>query len=218
MNPPQSPATGAPAAASVTVTSIVLGSFLIAHAAVGQDEPRVVVDVAECVSIVADHERFACYERRVAESTRSEAERDNSVPESNAAAIDAEPKSPPLVPPPNPASLDLPEPQSLDERRSARAAERVQAQEERAQRRATRDEASEAEETGFTSSITQLRETVPNAWLVALDNGEVWEQIDPKPYRLREGMQVRVYASSWGSSHRLTAPELNGFIRVRQRR
>lgn len=217
MKPAQPHATGAPAATSVTVASIVLG-FLIAHAAVGQDGASVVVDLGECVNIVVDHERFACYERRVAESTRSEPERDNRVSESNAAAIDAEPESRPLAPAPNPVSLDLPEPRSLDERRSARAAERVQAQEERAQRKATRDEPAEAEELGFIASITQLRETVPNAWLVALDNGEVWEQIDPKPYRLREGMQVRIYASSWGSSYRLTALDLNGFIRVRQRR
>jgi hypothetical protein len=182
--------TEASAAAAVAVPSIVLGSFLIAHAAVGQGGASVVVDVAECVSIVADDERFACYERRVAEST----------------------------PPTSGASLDPPETGTLEERRSARDAERLQAREERAQRKATREDSPGAEETGFTSSITQLRETVPNAWLVALDNGEVWEQTDPKPYRLREGMQVRIYASAWGSSYRLTAPELNGFIRVRQKR
>jgi hypothetical protein len=155
-----------------------------------------------------DHERFACYERRVAESSRSD----------SSAAVDSEPELHSQASSPSPAPLDLPEPQSLEERRSARAAERVQAKDERAQRKATRDESPEAEDPGFISSITQLRETVPNAWLVALDNGEVWEQIDPKPYRLREGMQVRIYASAWGSSHRLTAPDLNGFIRVRQRR
>lgn len=216
MKPAQPHAIGVPAAASVTVTSIVLGSLLLAHAAVGQDGASVVVDLGECVNIVVDHERFACYERRVAESTRSEPERETSVPGSDSAAIDAAPESRP--PAPLPASLDPPEPAGLEERRSARAAERVQAQEERAQRKATRDESPEAEEQGFISSIAQLRETVPNAWLVALDNGEVWEQIDPKPYRLKEGMQVRIYASSWGSSHRLTALDLNGFIRVRQRR
>jgi hypothetical protein len=218
MKPAQPRATGTPATASVTVTSVLVGSLLIAQAAVGQDGASVVVDLGECVKLVVDHERFACYERRVAESTRSETERDKNVPESNSAEIGAAPESRSPAPLPSAAPLDLPEPQSLEERRSARAAERVQANEERAQRKATRDEPSEAEDPGFISSITQLRETVPNAWLVALDNGEVWEQIDPKPYRLREGMQVRIYASTWGSSHRLTAPDLNGFIRVRQRR
>jgi hypothetical protein len=197
-----------PAAAAVTVTSVVLGGLLLAHAAVGQDGASVVVDLSECVNIVVDHERFACYERRVAESSRSD----------SSAAVDADAESRSQASSPSPAPLDLPEPQSLEERRSARAAERVQANEERAQRKAARDESPEAEEAGFISSVTQLRETVPNAWLVALDNGEVWEQVDPKPYRLREGMQVRIYRSTWGSSYRLTAPDLNGFIRVRQRR
>ena len=213
----QPPVPGAPAAAAVAVASIVLGSVLIAHAAAAQDGASVVVDVAECVSIVADDERFACYERRVAESTRRETERETSVPESNSAAIDAAPESRSPTALPSAAALDPPETGSLEERRNARDAERLQAQEERAQRRATRDESVGAEETGFTASIAQLRETVPNAWLVALDNGEVWEQVDPKPYRLKEGMQVRIYASGWGSSYRLTTPELNGFIRVRQK-
>ena len=215
MKPARPRVTGAPAAAA---RAVILGGLLIAHAAVGQDGASVVVDVAECVSIVADDERFACYERRVAESSRREAGRETSVPESNSAAIDAAPESHSPAPLPNGASLDPPEAGSLEERRSARDAERLQAKEERAQRKAARDEAPEAEETGFTASIAQLRETVPNAWLVALDNGEVWEQVDPKPYRLQEGMQVRIYASSWGSSYRLTTPELNGFIRVRQKR
>jgi hypothetical protein len=210
-------ATGAPAAATVTATSVVLVSLLLAQAAAGQNGASVVVDVAECVNIAADDERFACYERRVAESTQREQEREEEAPERQSAAIGAESEPGALAPPPSPASLDQPAPQSLEERRSARAAERVQAKEERAQRQATRDEPPEAEDGGVISSIVQLRETVPNAWLVALDNGEVWEQIDPKPYRLKEGMKVRVYASSWGSSYRLTALDLNGFIRVRQR-
>lgn len=193
MKPAKPHATGAPVASAVTATSVVLVSLLLAHAAVGQNRASVVVDLTECVDIVVDHERFACYERRVAESTQRQPQRET------------------------PALLDPPEPQSLEERRSARAAERVEAKEERAQRNATRDELLEAEELGFVASIAELRETVPNAWLVALDNGEVWEQIDPKPYRLKEGMQVRIYASSWGSSYRLTALDLNGFIRVRQR-
>jgi hypothetical protein len=217
MKPGQSRETGAPAVGAVTVTSIVLGSLLLAQAAVGQNGASVVVDLAECVDIVVDHERFACYERRVAESTQREQAREENVPGSNSAAIDAAPASQSPAPLPSAASLDPPATESLEERRSARDAERLQAKEERAQRKAARDEPPEGEEPGFISSITQLRETVPNAWLVALDNGEVWEQIDPKPYRLKEGMQVRIYASNWGSSYRLTAPDLNGFIRVRQR-
>jgi hypothetical protein len=64
------------------VTSVVLGGLLLAHAAVGQDGASVVVDLSECVNIVVDHERFACYERRVAESSRSD----------SSAAVDAEPE------------------------------------------------------------------------------------------------------------------------------
>ena len=96
MKPAKPHATGAPVASAVTATSVVLVSLLLAHAAVGQNRASVVVDLTECVDIVVDHERFACYERRVAESTQRQPQRET------------------------PALLDPPEPQSLEERRSAR--------------------------------------------------------------------------------------------------
>ena len=61
--------------------------------------------------------------------------------------------------------------------------------------------------------IAELRETVPNAYLITLDNGQVWRQTVPKPYGLQAGHPVRIYYSRW-RSYRLTNETLKGFIQV----
>jgi hypothetical protein len=61
--------------------------------------------------------------------------------------------------------------------------------------------------------IAELRETVPNAYLVTLDNGQVWRQTVPKQYPLQAGHPVRIYYSRW-RSYRLTNDTLKGFIQV----
>jgi hypothetical protein len=61
--------------------------------------------------------------------------------------------------------------------------------------------------------VTDLRETVPNAYLITLDNGQVWRQTVPKTYALREGSPVRIYYSRW-RAYRLTNDQLKGFIQV----
>lgn len=61
--------------------------------------------------------------------------------------------------------------------------------------------------------VTALRETVPNSWLITLDNGQVWRQTVPKNYELRQGSPVRIYYSRW-RAYRLTNDTLKGFIQV----
>jgi len=61
--------------------------------------------------------------------------------------------------------------------------------------------------------ITDLRETVPHAYVITLDNGQVWRQTVPKMYGLREGIPVRIYYSRW-RAYRLTNEQLKSFIQV----
>ena len=65
--------------------------------------------------------------------------------------------------------------------------------------------------------MTALRETVPNAYLITLDNGQVWRQTVPQYYPLRPGSDVRIYYSRW-RAYRLTSPERNGYIQVERAR
>jgi L-alanine-DL-glutamate epimerase-like enolase superfamily enzyme len=61
--------------------------------------------------------------------------------------------------------------------------------------------------------ITELRETVPNSYVITLDNGQVWRQTVPKLYPMRPGHPVRVYYSKW-NTYRLTSEPLKSFIQV----
>ncbi len=63
-------------------------------------------------------------------------------------------------------------------------------------------------------TIAELRERVPGQWQITLTSGQIWNQINSKTYRLREGMQVRIYLSPFGGTFRLSATNMNGFIQV----
>ena len=75
--------------------------------------------------------------------------------------------------------------------------------------RAERREAGE-----IVAKITAVREVEPDAYLITLDNGQIWRQNAPKPYLLRIGAEVRIRPSTWGSSYRLTDPDVGNFIQV----
>jgi hypothetical protein len=81
------------------------------------------------------------------------------------------------------------------------------------QRRAdARDEADEAVE--IFGTIASLRETVPNSYLITLEDGQVWRQMRPKWYPMRPGQKVRIYPGRLGTAYRLTAGNLNSFVQV----
>lgn len=80
---------------------------------------------------------------------------------------------------------------------------------------ATRDA---AEPPDIIARVAELRETLPNSYLITLDNGQVWRQMRPKRYPLQPGYKVRIYPTVWGSSYRLAAEELNSFIQVERAR
>ena len=61
--------------------------------------------------------------------------------------------------------------------------------------------------------VAELRETVPNAYVITLDNGQVWRQTVPKAYGLRPGDEVRIYYSKW-RTYRLTNERLRSFIQI----
>jgi len=64
------------------------------------------------------------------------------------------------------------------------------------------------------AKVAETRETVPNAYLITLDNGQVWRQTQPKyGYVLRPGYDVRIYATKI-RSFRLASRQLPGYIQV----
>ena len=76
---------------------------------------------------------------------------------------------------------------------------------------------SDAPPADIIAKVAELRETVPNSYLITLDNGQVWRQTVPQYYPLRPGSDVRIYYSRW-RAYRLTSPALNGYIQVERAR
>lgn len=64
------------------------------------------------------------------------------------------------------------------------------------------------------AKIAAIREFEPDAYLITLDNGQTWRQSAPKRYLLRIGAEVHLRPSSWGSSYRLTDPDVGNYIQV----
>jgi hypothetical protein len=78
----------------------------------------------------------------------------------------------------------------------------------------TLDAPSPADRPEIVGTIAGLRETVPNAYLITLENGQVWRQMRPKAYPLRAGDAVRIYPTNWGPAYRLTVEGIGSFIQV----
>ena len=68
----------------------------------------------------------------------------------------------------------------------------------------------------FFGTIVEMREYLPSAYIIRLDNGQIWEQTEPKRYSLRPGLEVRIYSTRWGSRYRLTGLDSGGHIQVRR--
>jgi hypothetical protein len=64
------------------------------------------------------------------------------------------------------------------------------------------------------STISKLKEIVPGRYLITLENGQVWRQMVGARYQLRVGHHVRIYPTGWGTSFRLSAEGVKGFIQV----
>jgi hypothetical protein len=74
----------------------------------------------------------------------------------------------------------------------------------------------EAEGTEYFGTITAIRERLPNAYVITLDNGQVWQQVQPEAYPLRPGLDVRIYPTDWGNSYRLIGAGTGRHIQVRR--
>jgi hypothetical protein len=68
----------------------------------------------------------------------------------------------------------------------------------------------------YFGTIVEMREYLPSAYVIRLDNGQIWEQTEPKRYPLRPGLAVRIYPTRWGSRYRLTGVGSGGHIQVRR--
>jgi hypothetical protein len=202
------------AAAAATLLA-ANGVILTGHA---QPAEGVLVDVEACLVLETRAELLACYEERVNEALRARESRSGSGPG------DAQPTAA--------RTAAAPEPEESGEtrraeRRAERDAERQQRELERRQRAAAEATLAAAEAVAaledpehiageIVGQIVGLREMEPDAYIITLDNGQVWRQSQPKRYPLFVGTTVELRPSPWGPSYRLTDPDVGNFIQVRR--
>ena len=206
--------------------------------------PTVVVDVGDCVGVKSSEERLACFDRHVgaakpnpqaspapqttAAAPPTPTEAIAPAPTStyaNPAQIAAAPATAAApvattasaaatitAPPPvqtAPAATSAAAPPAPSPSTSAQSASAPSSGHNDAPRRDA-----EAKPPEIVATVTELHETVPNAWLITLDNGQVWRQSIPQRFALKTGQRVTLRTSKWGASYRLSADTLNGFIQV----
>jgi len=182
---------------AVIVIAIALGASVL-PSAVAQDPKGLKIDVGDCVALEKPEERLACFEAQL-EAARQRAAQ---VSASEATGADAAERTPSSSDAAEPGPGTVPavhnqksasEPRSADDGGGAQRS-------------------SERQPVEIVAKVTELRETVPNAYVITLDNGQVWRQAHPMPYPLRPGLVVRLRETKFG--YRLTAPELHGQIQV----
>jgi len=174
------------------------------------------IDVADCVGIESPAERFRCYESRVdaalGESSATAREDVPTVEPLPEAEVLQEAESTPAAVPSAPAAGVIGEREIVPGPSADADDFGLRPAEDRGDRRARRRRDREREE--LFGVVASLRETVPNSYVITLENGQVWRQVRPSFYPLRPGQTVRIYSTNWGDSYRMSAEELNGFIQV----
>jgi hypothetical protein len=154
--------------------------------AAAQDPGKLTVDVNDCLALEKRDERLACFD------AKAEAARQRTTPQR------AEPE---------PAKPERAEPA-----RAAAAETRETSRKANSNDDFGRKEPAPQSQREIVAKVVELRERVPNAYMITLDNGQVWRQSQPMRYPLREGLEVRLRETKFG--YRLTAPELRGQIPV----
>jgi hypothetical protein len=197
------------------ITAALLGTCAFTGASYAQETGGGIGSVDTCINLETREQMLKCYEDRVNEVLRErEADGETGQPETRAVS-DA------------PAPLSEAGTSPRAERREAREAERrrrdaaAAAVAAAAAATAAAEAAAAVEDPDYTAGeiiahIAAIREIEPDAYLITLDNGQIWRQNVPKRYLLRPGAEVHLQPSPWGSSYRLTDPDVGNYIQVKR--
>ena len=172
----------------------------------------VIIDAGPCLDIVSPIERLACFE----EQANAAQGRGTAVPQQNLPVV-SNPRSTSQQPAQSPPQVE-PRPASGTPQQAETAsippADSFESNfglpEEKV------DENARANE--LIARVAEIKEFDRNRFLIIMDNGQVWEQINSKRFALAEGDEVRIYPTRWGSSYRLASLSHKGYIQVKRLR
>jgi hypothetical protein len=194
--------------------------MLVSAAAFAADNTgAVIMDASPCLDIVSPIERLACFE----EQANAAQGRGTSIPQQNLPVV-----SIPRNSRQQPAqSLPQVEPQPVSETPQEVAQEVESASmppadsvednfglpEEKVNEGKEKAQANE-----LIARVAEIKELDLNRFLITLENGQAWEQMETRRFALVEGDEVRIYSTRWGSSYRLASRSHRGFIQVQRLR
>jgi hypothetical protein len=204
----------------------------VSQLSVAQDPKALNIDVQNCVSLEKPEERLACFEaqveaarQRAPASSPSEATGASTPAVAGAATVPVAGASTPAVAGASTAGVAAPSTAAVAGPSTASPAAPAVSQKSASEPRSAEnfgfpepppepraERSPQRQQVEIVATVTELRQTVPNAYVITLDNGQVWRQAHPMPYPLRVGLVVRVRETGFG--YRLTAPELHGQINV----
>ena len=185
------------ACSSATAAAALLGILCPLQLALGQDSGSVTVDVEHCLELESATARRACFGAQVDEVL---GERGSVESENRSQVIEASNAD---------QNRRTEDETSIERELPVRAATETRAVDQSRE--------SETDESEYFGTIVAMRERLPFSYLITLDNGQIWEQTQPKRYPLRPGLEVRIYPSRWGG-YRLTGVGSGGNIQVRRLR
>lgn len=193
-------AAAASASRNARVAALLCCSVCLQPAS-SQETGGVTVDVDACIALETEAARLECFASRVEAAVKA---REAAVADEADAAIEA-----------RAAEQDQRSEGADPARRERRAQQRADTAADRPDE-ASRPEAGDVQAGEFSGTIVALSERVPEAYVITLDNGQIWEQTDPKRYPLRPGLEVTIRPTRWGPSYRLTGDGAGGYIQVRR--
>jgi hypothetical protein len=193
------------ASARTAVALAVFGSGV--HSVLAQD--NVTIDARQCQKLESPADRLECYERQVnAAAPQTQAGAPASpAPQAPAPAAPAARSAAPSV-----AAATAPPVASTQAAPSNASPPATSGPATHSSAEKTPDNTTAQSE--IVGTVTALSRTVPDAWLITLDNGQVWRQTYPQAYALRPGVRVTLRPSRWGGAFRLTGDGMNGYIQV----
>lgn len=193
--------------------------MLISTAAFAADNSdAVIMDAGPCLDLVSAIERLTCFEEQANAAQR----RGTSVPQQNQPVVSIprnstqQPAQSPSQVQPQPASETQQEVAHEVESASIPPADSIE--NDFGLPKKVNDWKEKAQANELIGRVAKIKEFGLNRFLITLENGQVWEQMQTKRFALDEGDEVRIYSSRWGSSYRLSSLSHKGFIQVQRLR
>ena len=189
--------------------------MLVSAAVIAADNtPELIMDGGPCLDLVRPIERLTCFEEQARAAQQRPAV---SMPQQNlpVVSIPRNARQQPAQTPPQVQLKPATEAPLPAENASVITTDSVEANfglpEEQGNDRRER-----AQENELIARVAEIKEFDRNRFLITLENGQAWEQINSKRFALAEGDEVRIYSTFWGSSYRLSSRSHKGFIQVKR--